>query len=973
MGIKIFHINIRSFKNNKYALMIELSNFSPDVVLLNETGNKPNFHIKLQGYNCIEKSSGLFSGVAILIKNTLSYEFVFTSDSNVLAIKLNTHLGPILISTAYSPPRDISIPTPSLSKIFSYQIPTIFIGDLNGHHPLFDNTSLFSSGDSKGKQIFNLINQFSLRYIGPDFKTYVTKKNRGKPDIILINKLFDIFNYHSAPGDNIGSDHIPILFTFQIQPIKVIKPPTIAINSLNISQFKEELRTHPFRELDGKPVQDIDSEINSLMSAITSSTKNNSKTSSIHFINQYIPTYEIQYRLAEYQENCMNYYRFNSPTLKNLHSELQNIISLTKSHLSNNWQSIVQLAVDNYGNPRKFWQSIKNLQGNSSPHPLYLVENTFHDDSESDNFDTFTTAHITDPLNQAKLMSKSWAKIFTPNSDQQFDNPHTRDIKAWYENIKPSLQPHLIIDKSNLIADHPLWRPITTTEILNCFTSTPNKAPGLSKISFFQLKNLPSNCIRIVENIYNSIISAKHIPSILENIKMIFLQKPFKHNSDPLNYRPICLIETLYKGLEKILAKRLSYFLEHHNLLTEKQFGFRPNRSTQHAINLLQDVILNNSSQGYISLIATRDIQKAFDTMWFPGLLYKLHAFPGVNVDFLAFIYQFLHCRKLIPFFQNTAGPIIVPTAGVPQGSSLGPVLYSIYVNDHPQPVYKSTIVSQFADDLIHIVKSDSKNKLKHRSAIKKMNSELKQTQLWENKWGIKCNPQKCTLAVTGTQPELINRHGQVKINNIHIPIKRSVKILGYHLANSVHSCLHINNTITKAKINLSKLKRFSSAPTNIKKHLYKALIRPILEYPCYPLSLTNITNKRKLQSVQNKALRFILDIQLKDRVKTQLIHDKLKIDPLNIHTHKLAAKCVNQIRNNYLCTSNNTSTIPYKFSDYVINFPPSRKKRRTLALRIKKYVYKPIQSKKLKNYKPLLLKNNIPDKWISPLPIFKA
>lgn len=973
MGIKIFHVNIRSFRSNKYALMIELSNFNPDVVLLNETGNRPDFHIKLQGFNSINKSNGAFSGVAILIKQSLSFEYVFTSETNVLAIKLHTQLGPILISTAYSPPRDISIPTLSLSKIFSHQIPTIFIGDLNGHHRLFDNTPVLRTGDSKGRQIYNLMQQFSLQYIGPEFKTFVTKKARGKPDIILINRLFDIFNYHSVPGDNIGSDHIPILFTFQTQPIKILKPPTLAISSLNIPNFKNNLRTHPFHELDGKPVDEINTEINALMSAISTSTKDNSKLSSIHFINQYNPTYEIKFLLAEYQENCMDYYRFNNPTLKTLHLQLQNIISLTKSQLSNNWRSIVQLATDNYGNPRKFWQSIKRLQGNSSPSPLYLSETINNDDSESDSFDTITTTHITNPQDQALLMSKTWAQVFTPNTGPQFNNANTKEVIKWYNNIKPSLQPDKIINKSNLIEDHPLWRPITSTEILKCFTLTPNKAPGLSKISFFQLKNLPSNCLRTIENIYNSIISSKYIPLILENMKMIFLNKPFKDNTNPLNYRPICLIETLYKGLEKILANRLSYFLEHNNLLTEKQFGFRPNRSTQHAINLLQDTVLNNSSQGYISLIATRDIQKAFDTMWFPGLLYKLNSFPNINIDFLAFVYQFLHCRKIIPYFLNTPGPAILPKAGVPQGSSLGPILYSVYVNDHPQPTYKSTIISQFADDLIHIVKSDSKNKQKHKRALARMNHELEQTQTWENNWGIKCNPQKCTLAVTGTQPELINRHGSIKINNIHIPIKKSIRILGYHIAGSVHSHMHIKNTIKKAKINLHKLKRFSSAPINIKKHLFKALIRPILEYPCYPILLSGISHKRKLQSVQNEALRFILNIKLADKIKSQTIHENLKIDPLNIHIHKLATKCVNKIRDIYLCTTTNTLTSRYKYSDFTINAPPIRKKRRTLALRIKKYIYKPTKPGHFKNYIPLLLKNNNPNNWNSPSPIFKA
>lgn len=970
MGIKIYHINIRSWENNKYAFMIDISHHNPDIILLNETGILKNNQIKLSGYNSIIKSPGAAHGIVILIKIELSFENVIINDDNTLAIKLFTKMGPIIIATAYSPPREASLPTPSIYKIASYNFPIIMLADFNAHHSLFENTNATQNrSDPKGKQLYNIIQKTQLEYIGPDFKTYITKYKKGKPDIILKNHLFSIFNYRINPGEGIGSDHIPIILEFQTTPFKIIKPTTSIINSLNIPNFKKDLASHKSIELDGKLATEIDKELEKLMTDIQSATKANCKTSSLTIINTYKPTPEIKSKLLKYQDNCLNYYCYGSPTLNTLQLQLKEISNLVSTQLNVNWEKLVQKATENYGNPKRFWNSIKQLKGSNQQTLTCLTNSYYNDDSESDSFDTQVVKHITDKTEQAQLMSETWSKIFAPNSGREFVNTNTCKITQWFNSIKNSLIPDTLINKSKLIPDHPLLRPITNLEIINCFKLTKLKAPGLSKITVLPLKNLPKNCIVSINNIYNSIIASKYIPILLEKVKLIFLNKPNKDNKIPTNYRPICLIETLYKALEKIIANRLLYYTEHHHLLTEKQFGFRPLRSTQHAISLIQDAVLSNSAQRHITLIATRDVQKAFDTVWYPGLLYKIHQFPDASLDFLAFVYQYLTKRVIIPFFNNVSGPAFTPTAGVPQGSSFGPILYSIYVNDHPQPLYHSSLVSQFADDIIHVVRSQFKHKTKYKTVITRMNKELKQTLQWEQNWKIKSNPDKSTISVAGTNSKQISKHGTIKINNTTIPIKNCTKILGFNLAKNINSVAHIRAIKSRASFHLKKLNRFRSAPIKIKLHLYKSLIRPILEYPSYPLSITSKTSKRKLQSIQNRALRFINNIRLKDKIKIDYLHSQSKIEAFNIRLHNLASKNVNKIHEYYLCNKDNYIVSPYKLSDFEINTTPYRNKKRTLALRIKKHIYGKFKTK----YKGMLLKTSHPINWKTPNPIYLA
>ena len=182
-----------------------------------------------------------------------------------------------------------------------------------------------------------------------------------------------------------------------------------------------------------------------------------------------------------------------------------------------------------------------------------------------------------------------------------------------------------------------------------------------------------------------------------------------------------------------------------------------------------------------------------------------------------------------------------------PTGSSLGPILYSLYINDHPQPIFKSTIISQFADDIVHVTESNLKGKNRNRTALSRLKKELKQTLQWERNWKIKANPSKCKILVSGTKTSLIDKLGGVKINNVKIKTCKTTKILGFNLTSNKFSKCHVSTIIAGASNNLNKLQKSKSAPAKAKLHLYKSLIRHILEYLCYPLTLMSKTSQCKM------------------------------------------------------------------------------------------------------------------------------
>ena len=235
-------------------------------------------------------------------------------------------------------------------------------------------------------------------------------------------------------------------------------------------------------------------------------------------------------------------------------------------------------------------------------------------------------AIISDPEEKSSLMGTCWEKQFHPNQGPEFINANTRRVNNWYRGIKDQLQHDIIIDLSKLDDSHPIFRTITQVEFQAVMSSTADKAPGKDGIRMKQLKALPSNYIKAIIAVNNSSLASKYFLKCSKIICMIFINKPLK---DPYNYRPISLLNILGKLFEKIIAQRYLYFLEHHNVLADLQFGFRRGHSTHHPLFLLSNAIQHYSQEKLLTIVATRDVQKAFDTVWWRGLLYKVSSLPG--------------------------------------------------------------------------------------------------------------------------------------------------------------------------------------------------------------------------------------------------------------------------------------------------------------------------------------------------------
>jgi hypothetical protein len=174
--------------------------------------------------------------------------------------------------------------------------------------------------------------------------------------------------------------------------------------------------------------------------------------------------------------------------------------------------------------------------------------------------------------------------------------------------------------------------------------SLKKKAPGSDNISNTALKLLPPKVVVALAAIFNASLRLCHFPSRWKNATVIFIPKPGKNSKLPQSYRPISLLSSIGKVLEKVILTRLVKVTDENSTIPDEQFGFRPKHSTvDQLINVTEFIAKGfgqNQSIGAIFL----DVAKAFDTVWHDGLVYKLHA-AGVPMAMVRLLNSFLNRR----------------------------------------------------------------------------------------------------------------------------------------------------------------------------------------------------------------------------------------------------------------------------------------------------------------------------------------
>ena len=380
----------------------------------------------------------------------------------------------------------------------------------------------------------------------------------------------------------------------------------------------------------------------------------------------------------------------------------------------------------------------------------------------------------------------------------------------------------------------------------------PSKSTGPNGIPVFILKAFKGFFSYWLSKLINLCFETGEFPSILKIAKVIPLHKK-ESLLNFLNYRPISLLSVFSKIYEKSIYVRIYSYLEKFNMIYSKQFGFRGNHSVNHAIISFTEHIRSLLDNGEYVCGIFVDLEKAFDTVHHDILCEKLKYY-GLRGNVNKLIKSYLSNRKQFVSIDGSDSEVKDVTCGVPQGSSLGPLLFLLYINDL-RLCLSETSCGHFADDTFIVF-----NSKKPKTIETVINTELKKVTKW-----LRLNKLSLNAAKTEVIFFRSNRHFldyskiSIKMNGFKLTPVDYIKYLGMYIDKNLDWNHHIQELIKKlnrANGILSKLRYNTTLEICIQ--VYYAIFYSYLIYGSNVWGFTSEENINAIQVLQNKCIRIM-------------------------------------------------------------------------------------------------------------------
>lgn len=425
--------------------------------------------------------------------------------------------------------------------------------------------------------------------------------------------------------------------------------------------------------------------------------------------------------------------------------------------------------------------------------------------------------------------------------------------------------------KKNRHSSHKLFSfvLVTTHEVAKIIDSVRSNAVGTDSVSISMIKLCLPHILPYITHIINCCLEEGYFPQVWKSA----IVKPVPKINNPTSYsdlRPISLLPTLSKILEKAVRKQLYEFVNSNDIVPACQSGFRESHSTTSALLNVTDSIFGALDKKQITALVLLDYSKAFDTVNHHVALAKLK-FIGCDDNVLDFFSNYLMGRTQTVCVDGAFSQQTSVSSGVPQGSVLGPLLFIIYISDLFHKLRTCTMQG-YADDtqVLHSFLPE----YAHR-ACDDINRDLGIIYEYSISHNLKLNSTKTCVMLFGNPMRVgeMKHTFQLHLNQDLLPITESCRNLGLVMDCQLKYVSHVDSLIRKAYMRLKLLYGNRHAfDYNLRKYLCEALVLSLFNYAdlVYRPCLDSVT-KRRIQVAQNACCRFIFGLRKYDHVSNYL------------------------------------------------------------------------------------------------------
>ena len=702
----------------------------------------------------------------------------------------------ILVTSVYIEPGNSDLRTRTvelLRKLYNdtqtgERVEALFVGDFNMHDQLWGGDSISDARQGEGDELVDLMGELGLISLLPrGTKTWQNHRSESTIDLALATEELsrDLITCKIHPTEH-GSDHRAIETTFNIEtPAQTTEPRLLLKNApwKDIrTRVEENLRFAPVGGTVQSQADRLEKAVAEAVNALTPRARPSpyAKRWWTSDLTKLRKTY------TYHRNRARSHRRAGSPdqnlerTAKEASKEYHDAIRKRKKA---HWEDFL-------ADSTNIWQAARYMQ------PANLT--SFDKVPPLSRADGSRTEDTTE---QAQELMKTFFPPLPEEIEDEGQRPNRASI--------------------------PL-PPLTLEEVeRQVLRAKPWKAPGEDGLPAAVWKEVWQVVKTRVLHLFRQSLDTGDIPHQWKQAKIIPLKKPNKGDYTKAKaWRPISLLSTLGKLLEAVVAERISNLVETFGLLPTNHFGARKQRSAEQALVLLQEQIYNAwRSRKVLSLISF-DVKGAYNGVYKERLIQRLLA-RGVPPTLTRWVDSFCSDRTATIVVNGQASDnLVLPQAGLPQGSPLSPILFLFFNADLvQQKITKLGGSMAFVDDFTAWVTANSV--AENRPKIENL---IGQTIGWERRSGATLEGEK-TVIVHFTRNPQKDDNSPFMVKGQQVIPQQSAKILGVVMDSRLRFKEHIANAATKGLNAALALKRLRGLPPSVSRQLFTAVVTPRVDY----------------------------------------------------------------------------------------------------------------------------------------------